>query len=329
MATKANYLETSASRNLSLITVARLSDEEAEETLRHIRWAETGGEPVCPHCGAHAYYRYNKRKLWRCKVCDKQYSVTSKTLFHSSKLPARDLLVAVALFVNCAKGKPALQLSRELNRSYKAIWVLLHKLRETLTYLQENLVIIGEDSEVAVDGAYFGGYVKPANHVEKRRDRRKLKNQSGKRQVLMCAREIKGKHARTKVFVAPSEAGAVPILEQLIPFGTIVHADELPHYDRLHYSYEARRINHNTAFSYEDACTNSAESFFSRVRRSEFGVHHHIAGDYLDHYGSEMAWREDVRRVPNGDQFLMLLTLCLTLGPTKRMTNQWGKKRAN
>jgi hypothetical protein len=49
--------------------------------------------------------------------------------------------------------------------------------------------------------------------------------------------------------------------------------------------------------------TNLAESFFSRLRRAEIGMHHHIAGPYLEAYAAEMAWREDNRRVANGEQY--------------------------
>ena len=37
---------------------------------------------------------------------------------------------------------------------------------------------------------------------------------------------------------------------------------------------------------------NQAESFFSRLRRAEIGIHHHISGRYLAGYANEMAWRE-------------------------------------
>lgn len=49
-------------------------------------------------------------------------------------------------------------------------------------------------------------------------------------------------------------------------------------------------------------CTNQAESHVSRPRRAEIGTHHHIAGPYPDAYAGEMAWREDRRRVSNGEQ---------------------------
>jgi hypothetical protein len=66
-----------------------------------------------------------------------------------------------------------------------------------------------------------------------------------------------------------------------------------------------RRISISATSSDGDACTNQAESFFSRLRRAEIGTHHHISGRYLSAYASEMAWREDNRRVSNGEQYLM------------------------
>ena len=49
---------------------------------------------------------------------------------------------------------------------------------------------MGGDGIVAeVDGGYFGGYVKPANHVENRRHRRLVRNQTGKRKAVVVIRE--------------------------------------------------------------------------------------------------------------------------------------------
>jgi hypothetical protein len=38
-----------------------------------------------------------------------------------------------------------------------------------------------------------------------------------------------------------------------------------------------------------------AEEYFSRLRRAQFGHHHHIAGVYLRRYAQEAAWRGDHR----------------------------------
>ena len=74
-----------------------------------------------------------------------------------------------------------------------------------------------------MDTSYFGGYVKPANWRENRRDRRLLKNQNGKRRVVVVMRERGG---RTLPFVVRHEAQSVKVLERRIRPGSIVHADE-------------------------------------------------------------------------------------------------------
>lgn len=52
--------------------------------------------------------------------------------------------------------------------------------------------ISDDRAEAEVDGAYFGGYVKPANLKDERVDRRLRQNQSGKRKVVVVLRERGG-----------------------------------------------------------------------------------------------------------------------------------------
>src|SRR5260370_21182484 len=80
----------------------------------------------------------------------------------------------------------------------------------------------------------------------------------------------------------------------------------------LRLRFLTKRINHSESYSDGQACTNQAESFFSRIRRAEIGIHHHIAGPYLAAYASEMAWRENNRRISNGEQYLMTASAALT-----------------
>ncbi len=49
-----HFLLSAQARTLSLVQVARMSDEQAVATFRALRWHETGGEPVCPACGCGA-----------------------------------------------------------------------------------------------------------------------------------------------------------------------------------------------------------------------------------------------------------------------------------
>jgi hypothetical protein len=46
-----HFLLSSKAKTLRLADVLRLSDAEAETAFCKIRWQETAGAPVCPHCG--------------------------------------------------------------------------------------------------------------------------------------------------------------------------------------------------------------------------------------------------------------------------------------
>jgi len=296
-----HFLLSTAARTLSLAKVMRLTDDQAFDLFRSIRWPETNGDAVCGKCGGCECYTFKARRIFKCKACGAQFSVTSGTIFASRKMDLRDILAAIAIFVNGAKGHSALQLSRDLDCQYKTAFVLSHKIREALAAEQAASVI---DGEASVDGAYFGGYVKPANKREDRKDRRRKVHQTGKRQVVVAIREH-GPNGETLTHVAKSEAEGVPFVLGNVAPGVTIHADEANHWDALESKYLTKRINHSEAYSLDGACTNAAESFFSRIRRAEIGIHHHIAGPYLAAYASEMAWREDNRRISNGEQFLL------------------------
>ncbi len=270
-----HFLLYAKARSLSLKAIARMSDDEAHATFEAIRFADNGGAAFCPRCECTAVYAYAARKIWKCKACGHQFSVTSGTIFANRKLPIRDYLLATAIFTNAVKGISALQLGRDLDVQYKTAFVLAHKLREAISADQADVKLAGE---VEVDGAYFGGHAKQENVKADRKDRRLAAEQTGKRQSVVVARERDG---RTFTTVADTEAGAVPAIRAHVAADAIVHADEAPGWDRLHDHYEMHRINHSVAYSLDGACTNQAESFFSRMRRAEVGQHHHISGKYL------------------------------------------------
>lgn len=314
-----HFLLSAKARTLSLKTIMAMTDDDAHARFEAIRFADNGGAAFCPRCGCTAVYAFTSRKIWKCKACSHQFSVTSGTIFSSRKLPIRDYLLAIALFVNSVKGISALQLGRDLDIQYKSAFVLAHKLREAIGAVQSDATLSGE---VEIDGAYFGGHSKPANEKKDRQDRRLAEEQTGKRQVVVVARERGG---RTITTVAESEAAAVPSIRATVAAGSVIHADEAAGWDRLHAHYEMRRINHSVAYSLDGACTNQAESFFSRLRRAEIGQHHHISGQYLSAYAGEMAWREDNRRQSNGALHEMATHAALSHPVSRTWAGYWQR----
>lgn len=324
-----HFLLSRSAKTLSLAQVFRMSDREAEATFRNIRWNETNGEPVCPHCGGLEPYetrRPNGSLRFRCRACIRDFTLTSGTIFASHKLPLQHYLAAIAIFCNEVKGKSALALSRDLAVSYKCAFVLAHKLRESMASEMKARMIGGEGKEAEIDGGFFGGYKKPANMREDRKDRRFASNQTGKRQCVVVVRERGGKSLPA---VFRSEGQALNFIRSRVAKGTILHADESSAWNDLHSRFEMKRINHELAYSADGACTNMAEGFFSRMRRAEIGHHHHIAGTYLLRYAQEASWREDHRRVSNGEQVSQVAGLALASKPSVDFSGYWQRHKAD
>ncbi|HMN51844.1 MAG TPA: IS1595 family transposase [Xanthobacteraceae bacterium] len=315
-----HFLLSKNARTLSLGKVLRMSLEEAYASFKALRFAATGGEAVCPKCGGAKVYEFASRKIFKCAACSGQFSLTSGTIFASRKLAIRDILSAIAIFMNGHKGYSALQLSRDLGTAYKTAFVLSHKIREAMA----SQIPAEVSGDVEIDGAYFGGYVKPRNYKENRRDRRLIQNQTGKRKVVVVMRARKG-DAVTRVF--KSEGQSIDAIKKIVKSGSTIYADEATSWDNLQGDFATRRINHSEAYSHDGANTNQAESFFSRLRRAEIGIHHHIRRRYLAAYASEMAWRENNRRMSNGAQYLMT-AYAASQHPISRQWKGYWQRRA-
>ena len=320
-----HFLQSAKARTLSVAAVLRMTDREAEILFAEVRWPETNGKPVCLHCKSPTCYEARRPTgmlRFRCKACRKDFTLTSGTLFAFHKLSLKVYLAAVVIFCNEVKGKSALALSRELNIHYKSAFVLAHKLREAMYTETKGMILGGEGKTLAVDGAYFGGHVKPTNVKANQKDRRVPQNKSGKRKCVVVIREHDG---RTVPGVFGSEAEAVTFIRNRVALGSEIMADEASDWNPLHSRYVVKRINHQIAFSKNGACTNQAESYFSRLRRAELGHHHRISDKYLVRYAQECAWREDHRRESNGAQVRRAVGLALNAPSSVDFCGYWQR----
>src|ERR1700734_3107691 len=71
--------------------------------------------------------------------------------------------------------KSMLAFCRDLDVQYKTAFVLAHKLREAMASATKALRVGGEGRTAEIDGAYFGGHVRPENLTADRIDRRLAK----------------------------------------------------------------------------------------------------------------------------------------------------------
>jgi len=62
--------------------------------------------------------------------------------------------------------------------------------------------------------------------------------------------------------------------------------------------------------------------------RGADGHHHHIAGPYLPRYAQEAAWRDDLRRVSNGEQAHGVIERALRCSPSIDLSGYWQRALA-
>jgi len=246
--------------------------------------------------------------------------VTSGTIFASRKMDFVDLLAAICIIVNASKGVSMVQLSRDLDCQYKTAFVLAHKLREAMALeVQTGEVLNGH---VEVDGAYFGGHVRPENRKEDRKDRRLKENQTGKRRVVVVLREREG---RTLPFVTMQEAEGVELAKENVSRTATLSADEASHWDLLHAGWSVDRVNHSQVYSDHGKHTNTAESYFSRLRRMVVGQHHHVSPQYLYQYANHAAWLEDNRRTDNGTLAHIMVSNAMDAPVSRNWKGYWQR----
>lgn len=307
-----HFLLSSKAKDLSIIEVARMSEDEAIEVFKSLRWSDTNGEPVCPKCGCTEHWYLPSTKRYKCKGCKKQYSVTSGTIFADHKLPLRDYLVVILLFANDVKGASMLKLSRDLKVNYKTAFLLTHKIRASLLDTRDESQM---DGICEMDALHTNMYVKPANKEEKRIDQRKMYKPNKRAVIVTRQRDISGLGAKrtiTDISIGETATAMAFTAFKNIKEGSIVHTDEATAFEPLHVRYDRKIVNHSKEYcSIDGNNNNQCESFNARFRRMQIGIHHHVSSLYLSNYANEIAFREDSRRMTNGEIMKDILTRCL------------------
>jgi len=317
-----HFLLSAASKTLKLKDIYKAGEAAAYDKFCELRWPETSGDPVCPRCGGLDAYKISSRRKFECKACKHHFSVTSGTIFASRKMDFTDLLAAICIIANASKGLSSIQLSRDLGVQYSTAFVLAHKIREAIAIETDGMTL---DDDCEIDGAYFGGHVRPANQEINRVDRRLKENQTGKRRVVIALRERRG---RTLTTVGKSESEGVQFAMDRLDRSARLNADEAAHWDALEAIFPVGRINHSEAYSFGGVCTNQVESYFSRLRRMVGGQHHHVSAKYLHQYAAHAAWLDDHSRKSNGALSDRIIRNAMTAPVSRQWKGYWQRAAA-
>lgn len=108
----------------------------------------------CPECSNTTYCRVRNKRVLQCNRCHAQTSVTAGTIFHSSNLPLTKWFLAIHLISQAKNGISALELSRQVDVSYKTAWRMKHKIMQVMKEHEDQSQLNGR---IEVDDAYLGG----------------------------------------------------------------------------------------------------------------------------------------------------------------------------
>ena len=285
-------------KGISLIQLFRMfpDDETAEKWFIKERWPDG---VACPRCGsvnvnektAHATMPY------RCRDCDKRFSVKLGTMMESSNLGYQIWIIALYLFNTSLKGVSSMKAHRDLNVTQRTAWFLMHRIRESLSNDEITLF----DGPVEVDETYIGG--KEAD--KHARDKLHENWRDGKVGVVGL-KERDTRQVSASVIDHADEETLLGFISEHVKKGSTVYTDGAYEYRGMDYPYEW--INHSRGEYVRGECTtNGIESFWSMIKRAIMGVYHYVSRKHLWRYVVEFVTRQNIRARDTIDQMKLIV----------------------
>lgn len=290
---------------MGLIAPQYQNEDAATVWLESTLWP---GGPVCPHCGVvgeatkldreEGSDTHGRKGLYSCRGCRGQFTITVGTVMEDSHIPLHKWLLAFHLMCSSKKGVSALQLQRELwgehptnkdkdgrprlNGSYRTAWFMCHRIRWAMTQtpFTEMLSGVVEADETYVGGEEHGKGFRGVGH----RDSKKtpvlaLLERGGnvrsfplERATLKNIKPILKKHIDPKSHLVTDESSIYYMMKpEFAEHSTVVHSKK---------EYARREEDFTVT-------TNTVESFFALLKRSNYGIYHHMSRKYLGSYCAE------------------------------------------
>lgn len=299
--------------NLTHKKLREVGNDEAKayEVLEELRWPDG---PVCPHCGnKKAYFLQPKdkagrrtgpgakrsvRRVWKCAKCRRQFSVLTNTIFHGTKVPLCDWLTVMVLMASAKNGISAREVERQLGVTPETAWFMLHRLREAMR--RESVLSDPMSGVIVADETYIGGDPENRHNWHP--------GKSGATDKIPVLALVEQHTGEVRARVIPNVTGetlAQAIKEETDPHESILYTDSLNAYTKIGRKFVAHETVNHHADEYvgpTGVTTNPAEGFFSQLKRSIDGTHHHVSHEHLQRYLDEFSFRFSTRKLRDSER---------------------------
>jgi transposase-like protein len=304
----------SSGMKMTLMTIAKQirSEAEAYEFMESMRWPNG---PICPHCGSVEKHYFltpkggtarqtrtgsmTERRVWKCKTCRKQFSVTTGTVFHGSKVPLQVWLMVVYEMCANKNGIAAREIARKYDVAPKTAWFMTQRLREAMKRKAPSSLIEGT---VVIDETWIGG--EPKN----RSKRPKNPGHTKKTPVVSLVDKRTGEVRSRVVADVSGKTLRSVIAENCAMARTILHTDAAHSYEGIAPDLAGHEAVNHSAGEYVrgEVSTNPCETFFSQLKRSIDGTHHHVSREHLHRYVTEFDFRHSTRMLSDAERMTRL-----------------------
>jgi len=268
----------------------------ARKHLEALRWPDG---PECVHCGSADVTRLEGKKhrdgLLQCNHCREQFTVTVGTVFERSKIALNKWLLCNHLLCAGKKGMSAHQIHRMLGVTYKTAWFMCHRIRESMK--DNSGPLGGPGKTVEADEAYIGGSASKQAHRE-----------VAPKKLVVSLVERGGK-ARS-FHIANINANTLrTALVTNVDRSSHLRTDASLNYRNVGREFASHGyVDHRFEFARGETHSNSAENFFSILKRGVIGTYHHWSQAHIHRYLAEFDFRystKDVSDRERADQALV------------------------
>jgi transposase len=265
------------------------NDRAVLDFLFKTRWPH-GCE--CEECGKkNCHHPIEGRRSYGCAWCGHQVYPTAGTIFHKSTTSLVSWFFAIFLMSTSRNGVAAKELERQLGVTYKTAWRMAHEIRKLMADGPVKF-----KGEVEIDETYIGG----------KRPGKRGRGAAGKTAVFGIVNRKGGVHAEVVELVNMDRA--MSVLIRNVDQDATVNTDELNIYNLVGKIWKHNQVNHGDGeFVRGTAHTNSIEGFWSQLKRSIDGTHHHVSRKHLQKYVNEFAFRYSNRKVGGASSMFQLM----------------------
>jgi transposase-like protein len=258
----------------------------------------------CSKCGNDSAWFITTRKVYQCRKCRHQVSVTAGTLFHSTNLPLIKWFWAIYFMAADKGGISATRLSKHIGVSWPTARKMLKKLRKAMADRDSIYRLVEE--LVEVDDAYVGG----------KRPGKRGRGAGGKKPILVAV-ERRGKNSG---FVAMTTTDTISgetvkeFLKRRFKKGRQIRTDGLPALNIV--ADEHFHEKKNTPPTEASAWLPKVHIAISNLKTFLNGTYHGVSHKYLQEYLDEFCYRFN-RRFWEFELPFRLLNACATHTPIK------------